>query len=77
LPVSRRSKRLDHYDLSFATGAPIEQIMEVASLAFIRRDENVILLSDRRGVGKTHLVIALDYIATRQGYRPRFFTTPM
>jgi DNA replication protein DnaC len=35
------------------------------------------LLSDRRGIGKTHLVIALGYLATRQGYKPRFFTADL
>src|SRR6185312_11338382 len=53
-------KTLDQYDFAFATGAPRQQIMELASLAFIERAENVVLLGPS-GVGKTHLAIALGY----------------
>jgi DNA replication protein DnaC len=37
-------KTLDQYDFGFATGAPRKQIMELASLAFIERAENVVFL---------------------------------
>ncbi len=65
-------KTLDQYDFSFATGAPRKQIMELASLAFIERAENVVFLGPS-GVGKTHLAIALGYLATQKGYKTRFF----
>ena len=66
-------KTLDQYDLGFATGAPRKQIMELAgSLAFVERAENVVLLGPS-GVGKTHLAIALGYLATQKGYKTRFF----
>ena len=59
-------KTLDQYDFNFATGAPRKQIMELASLAFIERAENVVFLGPS-GVGKTHLAIALGYLATQKG----------
>jgi DNA replication protein DnaC len=66
-------KTLDQYDFSFAIGAPRKQILELASLAFIERAENVVLLGPS-GVGKTHLAIALGYLATQQAYKTRFFS---
>jgi DNA replication protein DnaC len=63
-------KTLDQYHFAFATGAPRKQIMELASLAFVERAENVVFL----GPGKTHLAIALGYLATQKGYKTRFFS---
>jgi DNA replication protein DnaC len=37
-------KTLDQYDFAFATGAPRKQIMELASLAFVERAENIVFL---------------------------------
>jgi DNA replication protein DnaC len=58
-------KTLDQYDFGFATGAPRKQIMELATLAFVERAENVVFLGPSR-VGKTYLAIALGYLATRR-----------
>jgi DNA replication protein DnaC len=66
-------KTLDQYDFAFATGAPRKQIMELASLAFVERGENVVFLGPS-GVGKTHIAIALGYLATQKGYKTRFLT---
>ena len=66
-------KTLDQYDFAFATGAPRKQILELASLAFVERAENVVFLGPS-GVGKTHLALALGYLATQQGYKTRFFS---
>jgi DNA replication protein DnaC len=66
-------KTLDSYDFGFATGAPRGQIMELASLAFIERAENVVMLGPS-GVGKTHLAIALGHLAAMRGWKVRFTT---
>src|SRR6202023_2626892 len=68
---SGRKGRATQYDFNFATGAPRKQIMELASLAFVERAENVVFLGPS-GVGKTHLAIALGYLATQQGHKVRF-----
>ncbi len=66
-------KTLADYDFDFARGAPRAQLQELASLAFVERAENVILLGPS-GVGKTHLAIALGFQATQAGLRTRFLT---
>lgn len=66
-------KTLEDYDFAFATGAPKAQIQELASLAFIERAENVVMLGPS-GTGKTHLAIAYGYLATQRGYKVRFLT---
>lgn len=66
-------KTLDQYDYSFAVGAPKKQIDELASLRFIERGENAVLLGPS-GVGKTHVAIALGYAATQAGIKTKFIT---
>ncbi len=66
-------KTLEGYDWSFASGAPRKQLLELASLAFVERAENVVLLGPS-GVGKTHLAIALGYLATQRAMKVRFIT---
>jgi DNA replication protein DnaC len=66
-------KTLDGYDFGFATGAPRKQLLELASLAFVERAENVVLLGPS-GVGKTHLAIALGYLAAQRAMKVRFTT---
>lgn len=66
-------KTLDGYDFGFATSAPRQQISELASLAFVERAETVVSLGPS-GVGKTHLAIALGYLATQRGWKVRFTT---
>jgi DNA replication protein DnaC len=64
-------KTLEQYDFAYASGAPRSQIMELGSLAFIERAENVVLLGPS-GVGKTHLASAYAYKATQAGIKTRF-----
>jgi len=66
-------KTLDDYDFAFASGAPRQLLMELATLSFVERAENVVLLGPS-GVGKTHLAIALGYKATQAGIKTRFIS---
>jgi len=66
-------KQLSDYDFKFAVGAPKKQIEALASLRFIPRKENIVLLGPS-GVGKTHLAVALGYLATQAGLKTRFIT---
>ena len=64
-------KTLEAYDFAFASGAPRQQIQELASLGFVERRENVVLLGPS-GVGKTHLAIAFGLLATHRAWKVRF-----
>lgn len=66
-------KTLEMFDFKFAVGISEKQIKNLASLAFIERQENVIFLGPS-GVGKTHLAIALGHLATKAGIKTRFIT---
>ena len=66
-------KTLDGFDFGFATGVPRQQIHELAGLAFIEYAENIVFLGPP-GVGKTHLAIALGYLATQNGHKVCFTT---
>ena len=66
-------KQLDEYDFKFAVGAPKKQIDALASLSFVQRKENIVLLGPS-GVGKTHIAIAIGYLATLAGFKTRFIT---
>jgi len=66
-------KTLEHYDFNFAAGAPRAQLKELASLVFIERAENIVLLGPS-GVGKTHLAIAFAYKAIMAGIKTRFIS---
>ena len=66
-------KTLEEFDYAFAAGLKRSQIDELASLAFVERTENVVLVGPS-GVGKTHLAIALGYRAAQAGIKTRFIT---
>lgn len=66
-------KSLDDFDFEFAHGVPKKQILELGRLAFIERCENIVFLG-ASGLGKTHLAIALGYLATQRGIKVRFIS---
>ena len=66
-------KTLDGFRFDVATDVPRAQVQELATLAFIERNENVVLLGPS-GVGKSHLAVSLGYNATQAGIRTRFIT---
>ena len=67
-------KTLEDFDFTAATGVPKAQIQELASLAFIERHENVVLLGPS-GTGKTHLATAITASVVCAGARGRYFNT--
>jgi len=66
-------KTLEAYDFGFACGVPKSQIQELASLAFIERSENIVLIGPS-GIGKTHLATALGIRTTQAGMKVKFIT---
>jgi DNA replication protein DnaC len=66
-------KTLEEFDYNFTVGVNSKQINELASLEFIKRNENIILLG-QSGVGKTHLAIALAYKAVQNRFKVKFTT---
>ena len=66
-------KTLEEFDYGFAAGLKRAQLDELASLTFVERTENVVLVGPS-GVGKTHIAIALGYRAAQAGIKTRFIT---
>lgn len=66
-------KTLEDFDFDFNPAINSKQILELATLAFMQRYENILLLGPS-GVGKTHLAIALGYLATQRGIKTRFIS---
>ncbi|QZY97685.1 IS21-like element helper ATPase IstB [Pantoea dispersa] len=64
-------KTLEQFDFSFQPGIDRKVIRELAGMAFVERNENVILLGPP-GVGKTHLGVALGVKAADAGHRVLF-----
>lgn len=66
-------KTLDDFDFQFASGIPKTKIRELTSLAFIERQENILLLGPS-GIGKTHLAISLGYLASQANIKTKFIS---
>ena len=64
-------KTLADFDWSFQPSVPRAAVEELATLRFVDRAENVLLVGSP-GVGKTHLAIALGVEAVRAGREVRF-----
>ena len=66
-------RTLDAFDFAFQPSIDKARIAELASLGFLEKKENVLLLGPP-GVGKTHLAIALGVKACQCGFSV-YFTT--
>ncbi|MGH9556198.1 MAG: IS21-like element helper ATPase IstB [Terriglobales bacterium] len=68
-------KRLEQFDFKFPASIDEKKLRELASLRFLERRENVVLLGPP-GVGKTHLAISLGMEAIRSGFSVYFISLP-
>ncbi|HEV2123210.1 MAG TPA: ATP-binding protein, partial [Chloroflexota bacterium] len=66
-------KRLEDFDFAALRSLQPARVMELAKGAYIARHENLLLVGPR-GLGKTHLLIALGRAACFAGYRVIFRT---
>lgn len=66
-------RTLDTFDFAFQPSLDRAQVLDLASLAFLARKENLLLLGPP-GVGKTHLAVALAICACQNGASV-YFTT--
>ena len=64
-------KTLADFDWSFQPSVPRPKVEELATLRFVDRAENVLLVGSP-GVGKTHLAIAIGIEAVRAGREVKF-----
>ena len=67
-------KGLEDFDFAFQPSIDKRQVEELGTLAFVAREENVILLGPP-GVGKTHLAVGLALRALDAGTSTRVRTT--
>ena len=65
-------KTLDGFDFK-SSSIDRTLLRELSTMAFVERKENILLLGPS-GVGKTHIAIALGYIATQNRIKTKFIT---
>lgn len=68
-----KTKTLAMLDYNKAPKLPKRTVETLATCAFIKQNENLILIGDSGG-GKTHLAIALGIEACKKNFRVKFFT---
>lgn len=66
-------KTLENFDFNFNRVIPKTKLMELASLSFLTKKENLVFLGPS-GVGKSHLSIALGYLAVQQRLKTKFIS---
>ena len=67
-------KRLEDFDLEWIKGGLTRKmLLELGSLSFLERKENVVLMGPS-GIGKTHLLLSLGYKACVNGYTAYYIT---
>jgi len=71
LPAPRS---LDAFDFGFQPKLDRDRVMELATLDFVRRGQNL-LVAGMSGTGKSHICIALGYLACSHGIRTRYTTS--
>ena len=67
-------KSLDNFDFNFQPNLDRHRVLELATLDFIRRGQNL-LVAGMSGTGKSHICIALGYLACAAGIRTRYTTS--
>ncbi len=67
-------KSLDNFDFAFQPDLDRDRVLELATLDFVRRGQNV-LVAGMSGTGKSHICIALGYLACAAGIRTRYTTS--
>ena len=67
-------KSLDGFDFSFQPNLSRERVLELATLDFVRRGQNL-LVGGMSGTGKSHLCIALGHLACVAGFRTLYTTS--
>ena len=66
-------KTLEHFDFSQSPHLPETRIRALAEHDYIEKAEAVLFIGEP-GTGKTHLAIALGYLAAQSGYRVKFIS---
>lgn len=67
-------KSLDNFDFAFQPKLDRERVLAFATLDFISRGQNL-LIGGMSGTGKSHIAIALGYLACAAGFRTRYTTS--
>jgi DNA replication protein DnaC len=67
-------KSLDNFEFAFQKKLDRDRILELATLDFVRRGQNL-LVAGMSGTGKSHICIALGYLACAAGVPTRYTTS--
>jgi DNA replication protein DnaC len=66
-----KAKTIEEYDFDFPKRIAKQKILRVFDCDFVERHGNVVFIGNQ-GVGKTHLLTALGYVACQRGISVRF-----
>lgn len=66
-----KPKVLEEYDFNFPKRIPKQKVLRVFDCDFVDQHGNVVFIGNQ-GVGKTHLLTALGYLACQKGISVRF-----
>ena len=64
-------KSFDNFDWAFQPTLDPERVLAWATLDFVRRGQNL-LIGGQSGTGKSHIAIAIGYLACSAGFRTRY-----